>query len=256
MTSERTSLRACLLLGALTLGLAATARAQEAPDEATITRAQQLFGEAEEAYEAHRYATAARLFRQVHALMEGHPRQHLVLFNLGQCLADAGEYDEAIEVLRRYLDEGGAAIENRGEVEARIAQLEELRGEGGAPPTAPEPSGPDEGLMTGSIVAFGVGGAGLVAMGVFGGLAIAEHESLADGCGATTSCTEDDVATGDAFALAADVALGVGAAGLATGVALLVAALSSGGDGEDRAELPLSPWVSANGAGAVGRATF
>lgn len=98
--------------------------AQDDPED-PIAQARELFAEAEEAYGAHRYATAAELFRRVHELMEGHPRQYLVLFNLGQCLADAGEYEAGIETLERYLVAGGDRVENRGEVEQRIRALRE-----------------------------------------------------------------------------------------------------------------------------------
>jgi len=253
MTSLCARGSAALLAIAAVVAAPITAGAQDGPDPASVERAQRLFAEAEEAYNGHRYASAARLFRQVHELMEGHPRQYLVLFNLGQCLADAGEYEEAISALRQYLSEGGTDIENRGEVEARIAQLEDLMGGD----QTSGPSGPEEGFLTGSIVSFAVGGAGLVAMSIFGGLALAEHDSLAEGCGATSSCAEEDIAASDTYALVADIMLGIGAAGVATGVGLLIAALASGSSEEsDQAGLELTPWVTANCAGVLGVTTW
>jgi tetratricopeptide (TPR) repeat protein len=256
------ALRAATLSTVLGIvSLAVGAEAQDVPNAATVERAHSLFRAAEQAYDAHRYATAAGLFRQVHELMAGHPRQYLVLFNLGQCLADSGQYEEAIASLRQYLSEGGDRVENRGEVETRIAQLEDLlasREEARAGPEEQEaPSGPDEGLAIGSAVGFASGAAGLAAMAIFGGLALAEHDALADGCGATTSCTTNDIETSDTFALVADVMLGVGAAGVAAGLGLLIAALASGDSGEaDQASFELAPWVAANALGLTGVTTW
>ena len=237
---------------------AAPACAQEAEGPTDpIARAQELFAQGTEAYGQHHYTTAARLFREVHSLMDGHPRQYLVLFNLGQCLMDAGIYAEAIEVFLQYLHDGGDRVENRGEVDQKIARIREIMGgddavdDTGPPPPAPVPAGPrgpDEGLMTGAIASLAVGGVGLAAMGIFGGLALAEHQSLSDGCGATTSCTPEDIAPSDTFALVADIALGIGAAGVATGIVLLVLALSGGDEEPATAFLP---WLTPNGAGGA-----
>lgn len=252
---------AVALMVALGASAAAAQEAEEPSDP--IVRAQELFTQGTEAYGEHHYTTAARLFREVHSLMEGHPRQYLVLFNLGQCLMDAGIYEEAIAVFLQYLEDGGDRVENRGEVDQKIAQIRaimgggdegEREGDGGddvAPPVAPPaPRGPDEGLMTGAIASLAIGGAGLVAMGVFGGLALAEHQSLANGCGATTSCTPDDIAASDTFALVADIALGIGAVGVATGIVLLVLALTGSNDGE-QPEAAFLPWLTPNGAGGA-----
>jgi hypothetical protein len=237
---------------------ASAAEAQEAEGPTDpIARAQELFAQGTEAYDQHHYATAARLFREVHSLMDGHPRQYLVLFNLGQCLMDAGIYVEAIEVFLAYLEAGGDRVENRGEVDQKIARIREIMGAGddgddtGPPvpaPIAPAPRGPDEGLMAGAIASLAVGGVGFLAMGIFGGLALAEHQSLSDGCGATTSCAPEDIATSDTFALVADIALGVGAAGIATGIVLLVVALSGG---DEEPATALVPWMTPNGAGGA-----
>ena len=89
--------------------------------------------------------------------------------------------------------------------------------------------------MIGSIAALGVGVLGLGGMGVFGGLALAEHDALAAGCGASMTCAAGDVQTSDTFALVADINLGVGAAGIVTGVILLALAVSSGGGGAESA---------------------
>ncbi|GAB5545809.1 MAG: hypothetical protein SangKO_055690 [Sandaracinaceae bacterium] len=243
--------KTALVLAALVALNASFAAAQEDTDP--VARARVVFGDALEAYEAHEYANAARLFRQVYDLMDGQERQYVVLYNLGQCLKDAGQYEEARTAFLRYLDEGGELVQNRGEVDGLLEEIAERLGENDEPvvrETVLVERGPDEGLVTTSLISFGVGAAGFVAMGVFGGLALAEHDALQSGCGATRSCTADEVATADTFALVADIGLGVGAAGVAAGLALLLIGISSGGGSEQATAF--SPWVTADGAGATG----
>jgi len=79
---------------------------------------------------------------------------------------------------------------------------------------------------------LGLGGAGFVMMGIFGGLALAEDDALSGGCGATASCSDDEVADADTFASIADIGLTVGAVAAAAGLVLLIVGLTSGGDDE------------------------
>lgn len=234
------------------LGLAQALPAAAQPSEADVAQARQLFEQADEEYASRRFQSAADLFRRSYDLMGGHPNQYLVLFNVGQALAGAGDYDASIATFRRYLTEGGGRVQNRGEVEQRIAELERLRGsDPGAPSPPPaRPAGPDEGLLIGSIAALAVGGLGLAAMGIFGGLALAEHDSLAAGCGATRSCAPSDVETSDTFAVVADVNLGLGATALTAGVVLLILALTSSSGTETALRLTPSRHALA-GAGVV-----
>ncbi|MCB9593858.1 MAG: tetratricopeptide repeat protein [Sandaracinaceae bacterium] len=209
----------------LALALAAPLASAQAPDEATVAEARRIFEEAEAAFESRRFQSAADLYQRSYDLLDGHPNQYLVLFNIAQSLARTGRYDDAIAGFQRYVREGGDRVQNRGEVDERIAELEDLRG--GPGPVTAEDAGPDEGLLVGSITGFGVGVLALGAMGIFGGLAIAEHDALAAGCGATRSCTSSDVADSNTFALVADVNLAIAGVALATGVVLLILALTS-----------------------------
>lgn len=240
-----------LAIAVLALFGAGTAYAQEEADP--VAQARAVYDQALEAYEDHEYANAAELFEEVYRLLDGQPRQYVVLYNLGQCLKDAGRYEEARDAFHRYLEEGGDAVQNRGEVDGILDELAERLGENDAeapPSTIVVQRRPDEGMVTASLVAFGVGAAGFVAMGVFGGLALSEHDALQTGCGATTSCTSDDVAAADTYALVADIGLGVGAAGVAAGLTLLLVGLSAG-DTEAQGTA-FAPWVTTDGAGATG----
>ena len=218
--------------------------------------ARELFDEATSAYHQHQYATAARLFRQVHGMMEGHPRQFLVLFNLGQCLMDAGEYDEATATFEQILRDGGDQVENRGEVQMKLARLRELTSpaptnDDQAPAPAVAASGPDEGLLIASIAGFGTGVLGLATLTVFGTLALTEHQSLQNGCGATTSCRPEDISTGNTYALVADIGLAVGAVGVATGFVLLVMALTESSGETEQATASFQPWLGPNLVGGA-----
>lgn len=247
-------MRVLLPLIAIALAMASAPAAAQAPSEAQVTQARQLFEQADEEFASRRFQSAANLFQQSYDLLNGHENQYLVLFNIGQSLASAGDYDAAIAAFRRYLAEGGSRIQNRGEVDQRIAELEELRGgdDGGGGGGGPPPSsGPDEGLLAGSIAALGLGVVGLAGMGIFGGLALAEHDALANGCGATRSCTESDVATSDTFAVVADVNLGIGAAALTAGVVLLILALTSSSSDEESAFQRLWQPNGLGGAGVI-----
>lgn len=123
---------------------------------------------------------------------------------------------------------------------------------GGAQPTR-APTGPDRGLIGGAIGGYAIAGVGLIVMAVFGGLTAAEHGDLAEGCGATRTCTSTDVADANTFALVSDVGLGVAVAGAVVGTILLAVGLSTDSSGE---EATLTPWATPDGVGAIVRARF
>lgn len=72
-------------------------------------------------YTQGRFAEALAEFRRSFEL-SGEPR---LLHNMYLCERDAGHSSEAAAHLRRYLDEGGAAVENRPLLESRLQALEE-----------------------------------------------------------------------------------------------------------------------------------
>jgi hypothetical protein len=106
----------------------------------------------------------------------------------------------------------------------------------GAEEEADDGEGPD-GLLVTSVVALGIGGAGMILFGVFGGLTLSEYSALEDECGGG-ACSAADSAKGDdgrTFQTVANVSLIVGAVGLAAGTGLLIAALAQDDDGADTA---------------------
>lgn len=216
------------------------------------------FDRAQALYDAGSYALAADGFREAYDLMEDHPRRHLVLFNLARSLDESGASRQALARYREYLELSPAddpqrvtALERIPELERRVALSESGSGEDAG---APADQGGDGTLVVAGGAVLGGAAAGFVAMAIFGGLALAEDSRLRDGCGATASCSEAEVADADTFALVSDVSLGIaGAAAIAGGVLLIVGLVSGGGD--ERAAVVV-PWVNPNGAGVVARVAF
>jgi tetratricopeptide (TPR) repeat protein len=240
-------------------------------------------------YEDGAYDRALEEFQRAWELSHRAP----LLINLATVKERLAMYREAAADLRQYLELVPDAPE-RARLERRIANLERLERERGQPsqaeaqaraeaapapaeaaaatpqtpqtaatpqtaqtaaPSPAEPaSGPDGGLLAGALAGYGVALAGGVLMGVFGGLALSEDAALADGCGATASCTDEQVADANTFALVSDVGLGLAAAGAAAGTVLLILGLSSSGADEDRASV--APWLAPEGAGVVTRGRF
>lgn len=124
--------------------------------------------------------------------------------------------------------------------------------------SAPPPPAAEEGDMMPALIAFGVGGVGIVAGSIFGVLALTQTSDVQDACGADNKCPKSQ---GDALDSAkmngtiSTIGFVVGGVGVATGVVLLVL----GGDApaaasvQTGAGLELTPWIGANEAGVSGR---
>ncbi|MCZ7685762.1 MAG: hypothetical protein M5U28_46080 [Sandaracinaceae bacterium] len=239
---------------ALSIALAPlSASAQEQDDQLREARAR--FDVAQAEFERGHFALAADQFQEVYRMLAGHPRQFLVLYNIARCYEESGLHAQSADAFERYLAEGGDRLENAPEVRARLAEQRrraDLTGQRAAPPdggSGPAPAAPagddGSGLVLGSVIAFATAGAGLALTAIFGGLALAEHDALANGCGATTSCTPADIAASDTYALVADVGLAAAGAAAITGVVLLAVGLSSGGGApsEQSARLLPTGWI-------------
>lgn len=238
---------------ALSIALAPlSAAAQEEDDQLREARAR--FDVAQAEFERGHFALAADQFQEVYRMLAGHPRQFLVLYNIARCYEESGLHAQSADAFERYLAEGGDRLENAPEVRARLAEQRrraDLTGQRATPPgdgarSTPAARGDDgSGLVLGSVIAFATAGAGLALTAIFGSLALAEHDALANGCGATTSCTPADIAASDTYALVADVGLAVAGAAAITGVVLLAIGLSSGGaaPSEQSASLLPTGWV-------------
>jgi hypothetical protein len=106
-------------------------------------------------------------------------------------------------------------------------------------------SGPDRMLIT--YIAGGVGVAGLISFGVFGGLAKSKYDSLEDSCPNKVDCPlelESDADSGKTFQIVANVSLGVGIAGVAVAAGFLTWELldpaEEEGDSADGSDMAVS----------------
>jgi hypothetical protein len=128
------------------------------------------------------------------------------------------------------VDLAKSVAEAKAEEEARLAAEQE------------EHAGAD--LFAGGIISLGIGVAGMAVFGTFGGLALTKKSELDDSC-VEMRCPSDlssAAEEGKAFQLTADIALGIGIAGLLTGGGLLIAHFSSeDGGGEAEAALVVTP---------------
>lgn len=110
-------------------------------------------------------------------------------------------------------------------------------------------SGPDRMLIT--YIAGGVGVAGLVSFGIFGGLAKSKFDSLEESCPSRTQCPlelEGDASDGKTFQTVANVSLGIGIVGVAVAAGFLTWELldPAEGDGEspDGSDTAVRPRLS------------
>lgn len=121
----------------------------------------------------------------------------------------------------------------------------------GEPSASAEP-GPDNTL---AYVALGIGGAGLVAWGVTGVLFLQENKVLKNEC-VNYSCKspqQEHVDNYNTLGVISGVAFGVGVAGVATGVTLLLLNNDSSTSQAQTKTVRVSPYFAGNSAGVTGR---
>jgi hypothetical protein len=124
------------------------------------------------------------------------------------------------------------------EVELRLNKPVDVPAAPPPPTVAPPPvlaatPSPPSSLRTWSYVAGGVGAAGFITFAVFGAMTSSKYSSLEKAC-PQKQCSadqKDDVDAGKTYQMIANVGLGVGIAGVATGVTLFF--LSSGHKDDD-----------------------
>jgi len=193
----------------------------------------------------------------------------VMLLNLANTNERLGRPGAAAQHLRDYLAQVPAAadretierrIENLSAQDAQMRaadeesrrQLEEerarLAAEQAAREAAPAERAPRRNLTV-PLIAYGAGAAGVLMFAIAGPIANAKESDLASGCGATRTCTHDQVAPADRLAAIADVGLGLAIAGAAAGTVLLFV-----GPGAPRDAEPASPTVSV--APILDRSTF
>ncbi|MBC7171222.1 MAG: hypothetical protein H5U40_02285 [Polyangiaceae bacterium] len=225
------------------------------------TSARTHFEAATEYYRRGAYGDAEREFLAAYELSH---RPEL-LYNVYLARERIGNFAGAAEALRQYLAEV-AEVDERDALEARLVNLEaraaaeaeeQPRQNEAAPAAATGPRVSETRPRVGvpALIAYGVGGAGLVTFAVAGGLAIAEDSSLAESCGrdAGRTCSADEVAGLRRRTLTADIGLGVGLAGAVTGVVLTFVGRDPN---EDERALTVRPAFTASSVGLVAQGRF
>ncbi|MBI1944811.1 MAG: tetratricopeptide repeat protein [Deltaproteobacteria bacterium] len=163
---------AAALAAVLVAGAPAWA-AEAAPGPAAEAEAMALYAQGEEHYQAGRFEEALTSFKAAYRRL---PAPGL-LVNIGQCLRQLGDHQNAARAFERYLQEDPQA-DNRSEVEELIAAERALLAPPEATPaasvtppqaTAPASAGDDDGSMVwlavgGAALALAVGGAVVVAV--------------------------------------------------------------------------------------------
>lgn len=164
------ALGVALVAGALAVAPAWAAEAASGPE--AEAEAMALYAQGEEYYRAGRFEEALTSFKQAYRRL---PAPGL-LVNIGQCLRQLGDHQNAVRAFERYLQEDSEA-DNRAEVEELIAaerallapQTRPTPGVTPPPTTAPASAGDDDGSMVwlavgGAALALAVGGAVVVAV--------------------------------------------------------------------------------------------
>ena len=260
------------LTALVSFSVTSTTLAQESDERARLH-----FESGRSYYEEGAYERALEEFQHAYQLSQ----RPALLYNIGTTQERLGQWSEAADTFTRYLADA-PDIQDRATFERRIANLRRRAENQSAETSTPENQttstststtttttsstastsssstasggGGNDGLIIGGIVGLGVGGAGLIAFSILGGLALSEQSAVRDGCFATDTCTPDDVAAMDNLAMGADISLVIGSVGIAAGAVLLILGLTMD-DSSDRAFM-IRPAASPTFAGLTAEGSF
>ena len=220
-----------------------------AQSQQEVAEARAAFERGESLFSEQNYALALEAFERSYDLLEGHPRQHLVLFNVARCQEELGRLADAVETFERYLRQGGADEDNAEETRRRIDELdrrlelsrEDDREDETAPPRDEGPSG----LLFAGIGLEAVGGLAAIATVVTSVLAHGIYGKLKDRCMPVDNCppgSASDISNGRALAWSSAILLPVSVAAVGAGTVLIILDAIGATDGdEDHAALQLLP---------------
>ena len=216
------------VLSAAILAYAAPSAAQVPQADEDAAKAHFLAGSAY--YEQANYTDAVKEFIEAHRLSQ---RPDL-LYNISVCYERLGRWDDAIASLQQYLSERPDAPD-RQVIESRIANYEQRRDQERrlheaqlpppvmAPPPVVVPTQPRRHVASWIVGSIGAGL--LVAALGTGVTAHLTYNDLIMKCGGTVcnggdQSLRNEVSFGRALTISTDVLLGVGGAGLVTGIIL------------------------------------
>ncbi|MBW2463330.1 MAG: bacterial transcriptional activator domain-containing protein, partial [Deltaproteobacteria bacterium] len=174
-----------------------------------------------------------------------------VLYNMGRCYEAMGRPAAAMRQYERFLaaDIQGSLHED---ATVRLANLREQ--------VASAEDDEADGPGVGTYIGLALGGAGLAVGAVFGLMTLVEDGNLMGGCGATGTCSGEELSDIRAYRTVADIAFMTAAiAGTAGVIALILWA--NEGDGDDGVEgadtVRVTPYVvPGEGAGASASVRF
>lgn len=274
------ALRGAALLAALVVSTPATsvfAADPPANGKDSDERAKELFLQGDRAYSEGRYETARDSFQEAYKL-SGRPQ---LLYNLANTYERLGKLTEAADALQKYLDT--AKPKDRQTIERRLKSMnerletqkkeqerereererkererrakEEAERQANPPKESDKPPPPAkvEGPSPSPVpwILVGTGGALAAAGATFGILALGARSDAKAGCKDSprglicTDGAESALGRDTAFSIIADVGIGLGVVGIATGVILLV---TRGKPAEPAASLPVRVVAHKNGA--------
>lgn len=178
-------------------------------------------------YEQANYKDSVKEFNEAYRLSG---RTDL-LYNIALCYEHLGDWDAAIESLRKYLNDKPEA-QDRAIIQTRIGNLERRRAQI-APAPAPTPApvsvlvsarSPSKPRYLGGPIALSLGLAALASSIGTGAAALRLDEDLRARClgGVCVPADRDEVDRGRALALSTDVLIGIGAAAVVVGVVLFI----------------------------------
>ena len=214
------------------------------PDDAR-TYALELFEQSKTLYDRGEFREAAALLERAHAAYQ----EPVLLYNLARAYQEAGELEKALDAYERYLA-ADPEVKDRAGIEQRIARLrEELHSVENrdqvvptpaalgatASHTTPSSSVPvdtrdahDPNRPSKSILPWVVAGTGVVVLGsgaVLGVISNGHHTNAEEEANSARALAEQGKA--EDFALAANIAFGVGGILLAVGTAWGIVVLAS-----------------------------
>lgn len=152
-----------------------------------------------------------------------------LLYNMARCYEGMERAEPAIQNYQRYLEtapEGEVRQDAERRLEALRRAVEAARVAAEEQEAEEEADGPG----VGTLIGLGLGGVGLLTGAVFGILTLAEDASLESGCGATHTCTGEDLGSIRVYRSVADLAFVLGAIG---GIAGLIGLFLFLGEGDD-----------------------
>ncbi|NOY90649.1 MAG: hypothetical protein GXP55_05510 [Deltaproteobacteria bacterium] len=232
--------------------VAQTSEGIDASDPATVSRgedaqARALFEAGTAYYDRGEYHDAYDQFVRSYEIS----RRPVLMYNASQAAERAGDLENAILWLERFVAAPDAELADRERQRPRLANLRhrlETRR------IAHHADDEDHGFFmpVPAFIAYLVGGAGLLTFATFGILTLHEDSSLSDTC-SSRACTSGDLSNLHAFARTADAGWIIGVAGVATGTILW---LTLKGDSEEHEGVAFEPWLSPRLVGGSARLNF